>query len=341
MRRRSTLLACLSGLFLWAVPALAAEILTGVRSGAFYNYVPSGIRSGNQLEIWWCGLGPTSDNIFFQRIDLDDRNADPIVSAIQPTPGAWDGLHTCDPSVIRGRWELEGATYTYAMYYTGTDDPANLGSRNGLGVAYSNDGVTWVKYPFSIYRNERTQPPSYGIGQQAALSTDGLSAVSIIVNDVTPNKDPNGPPNTSEWKLLSSDDGRHLRFAGRVTKAGMITPELLQADFALDAATGTIYMITDRNGDQSRIDLYRMPFCNLVKPKGAWTHLATFSQETTGQPFNQGAGFVRDGAGSLRGLIPDLSVVFSSGPIANVNTQTLLWQETVRVSRPPAASCLP
>lgn len=332
------LLGCTSVLATAASPA-GAETLTGVRTGAYYNYVPSGIRRGDRLQLWWCGLGPASDNIFFQEIDLEERSAGPIVSAIQPTPAAWDSLHTCDPSVIRGRWTYEGRTYTYAMYYTGTDDPANQGATNGIGVAYSNDGRTWVKYPYSVYRNPRTQPPSYGIGQQAVLSTDGASAISLIVNDVRPNPDPNGPPNVSDWKLFHSADGLRFTPAGHITKAGLITTELLQADFALDRAAGYVYMVTDRNGDQSKIDLYRIPLCNLTKPAARWAHLETFSSETTDQPFNQGAGFVRDERGNLSGLVPDVSVVFSSGPVKDVNTQTLLWQETVRVTTPPAAAC--
>jgi hypothetical protein len=311
--------------------AQTAAAVTGVLSGRYYNYVPTTIRAGNRLQIWWCGLGSSSDNIFYQTIDVDRQVYGPVVSVLQPTPGAWDSLHTCDPSVLRGNWEHEGIRYTYAMYYTGTDDPANHGSTNGVGVAYSNDGITWVKFPQPIFRDPPTSPRSYGIGQQGLFKADGQMAVYAFINRVT--------PAGSVWSLYHSPDGRRFEQPiGVVTKNGLVTPEILQADFAYDQATSYVYMATDRGGTLQAIDVYRIALCNVTRSDKAWEKVAEYNPSTTGQPYNQGPGLLRDEVGAITRFLPTLVTYFASGPNTE-NSLTKIWSATSTVSAPAPAEC--
>ena len=57
-----------------------------------------------------------------------------------------------NPRVIQGRFVNpllgDGETYTYEMFYVGT--VADNG--NCIGVAFSNDGMRWIKHPELVIR---------------------------------------------------------------------------------------------------------------------------------------------------------------------------------------------
>ncbi|OLF19548.1 glycoside hydrolase family protein [Actinophytocola xanthii] len=142
-----------------------------------YNYAPSLMVERGRYRMWWCSqLGianPPGDDILLSestRLDggfrgPDGKAATPIFSG---RPGGFDGMHTCDPSVIR-------VAGTYFMYYTGAAGDHAHG--NAIGLATSPDGRVWTRanggQPIVGAARDVDNGNTYGAGQPSALYLAG------------------------------------------------------------------------------------------------------------------------------------------------------------------------
>nr|WP_218889013.1 beta-xylosidase [Saccharopolyspora hordei] len=162
---------------------VAAERSSGgvVVSGGLpapYNYGPTVLQDGGQYRVWWCsqlpGIGPPGDDVLHAAAgSVDGPFADsggaPAVPVFSGQPSGFDGMHTCDPSVIR-------VDDRYYLYYTGAagDDHAH---GNAIGVASSTDGRAWQREaggaPIIEPSGEVHRENAYGAGQPSALYLDG------------------------------------------------------------------------------------------------------------------------------------------------------------------------
>lgn len=297
-----------------------------------YNYVPSVMMgTDNVQKVWWCG-GPT-DTIFYMAIDLSTGQyvTPPTAVLREGPPGTWDSVFVCDPSVTRGYWANpvgNGVNYSYAMYYTGTDDPYG---HNGVGVAFSNDGINWDKFPFPLYRNSPTNPDSYGVGEQSVLSASGGSEIWLFVVNAE------HQPQTLE--LYHSNDGLHLDFQSTLSTAGLIpngsgVAIFNEPDFAFDDNTGNLYCVTNRTDNEAIIDVYRIPWGQ--KETGTWQYLSSLGPGTsfnpTGQNVNADAGLLRNEFGRNGPFLPTVESFFATGPgggpYSSVQPSDIWWWET-------------
>src|ERR1700677_25053 len=127
-----------------------------------YDYSPSAIQTGNVVQIWWCGSDDNasdrtqiSDSIEYESINLTNKSRYGPVPVLGETQYAWDSVYTCNPKVIGGSFANplgDGRTYSYALYYVATD--SLQGENNSIGVAFSNDGIHFKKYPKPIISPE-------------------------------------------------------------------------------------------------------------------------------------------------------------------------------------------
>jgi hypothetical protein len=142
-----------------------------------YNYAPTVLATGGRYRMWWCSQLPGAprpgDQILYATAaSLDGpfagTNGVPADEVFGNSAGGFDGLHTCDPSVI----EVGGVYY---LYYTGTADPT--GNNNAIGLATSPDGVHWTRAnngaPIVSAAKDVRRSNAYGAGQPAALYLDG------------------------------------------------------------------------------------------------------------------------------------------------------------------------
>ncbi|EPX58187.1 hypothetical protein D187_004224 [Cystobacter fuscus DSM 2262] len=149
---------------------------TPVYSRTSYDYVPSVMQDG-VYRMWWCG-GIAGDYILYAEADSlsgpwhargsTAANSHDIV--LRPTGNAsqFDGIHVCDPSVIR-------VDTTYYMYYGGYGDGTGT---TMIGVASSPDGFNWTRLnggrPIVVpARDYRTVPNQYGAGQPSVTHVNG------------------------------------------------------------------------------------------------------------------------------------------------------------------------
>ncbi|MEV4053304.1 beta-xylosidase [Amycolatopsis sp. NPDC049688] len=158
-------------------PRQSGGVIAAGGADAVYNYGPSVMLDRGQTRMWWCsqygGAGPAGDDILYaQAQSMDGPFAGPgggIPAAVfSGAPGQFDGMHTCDPSVLR-------VGSTYYLYYTGAAGDHALG--NAIGLATSTDGLHWTRAaggrPILGPSHDVHRANVYGAGQPSVVYLDG------------------------------------------------------------------------------------------------------------------------------------------------------------------------
>ncbi len=284
------------------------------RSG--YDYAPSIIREGDLEQYWWCGAGRApesqrnSDVTYHRVMDLASNTwITPTRAVLWPTPGTWDQVHICDPAVVRGQFVNpdDGDTYTYALYYTATEDePGN----NDIGVAFSNDGIHWVKFGGNpIVSPQVSGTGTYGAGQPAVVNYDRQSGIYMFHTDTS--------VAGNRIYVRRSSDGIHF---GAPTRIPMLekSESMANSDFGYDPSSGFYYAalgLPGRPGDRDtyRFGLYVIPASGLLKGTGAWTEIGIVDTNLTGWYLNHSPGIRRDRYGEVHSWLPNIRIVFGAG----------------------------
>jgi hypothetical protein len=275
-----------------------------------YNYSPSVIQTGDTRQIWWCsqGVNPSNssqntDAIYFESINMSTHESYGPVQVLSETPDAWDSAFTCNPKVIGGVFEGplgDGQTYSFAMYYVATAQ--GDGTNNRIGVAFSNDGIIWKKYPRPVIQS--TSQTGYGVGQPALYNADHKSAITMFYEDNYP---------TVHYVAAVSTDGLHFKVHGTLTSNGLDQddPEASWGDMTFDVKAGEWYAVFNRptrppsatggvlERGQYGIELYKIPQDALLTGTSPWRQLVTLDTNTTGFESNFLAAFVRDFYGNI------------------------------------------
>jgi hypothetical protein len=287
-----------------------APLLPGSVAGraGIYDYSPTVIKSANLQQFWWCGAGtnPTdvtqfSDTIQYESIDLTTNAHYGPLPVLAETQGGWDSVYTCNPKVVKGTFTNplgNSENFTYAMYYVATG--SLQGNDNCIGVAFSNDGVTWKKYPHPVILPETTQ--GYGVGQPAVYNSDQHAAIQMFYED-----------NCCGLHHVEavSTDGVHFTVTGTLTANGLQADSQSWGDMAYDPQTSYWYAAFNTDlrdpattgGVQERgqygIKLYRIRDAALLTGATPWEFLTTVDTNLTGYESNFIPGFARDQYGNI------------------------------------------
>lgn len=273
-----------------------------------YDYSPSVIQSGNIQQVWWCGgaYNPShtaqwSDTIQYQSIDLSTQSHSAPLPVLGETPGAWDSQFVCNPKVVRGIFANplgNNQSFSYAMYYVGLGSSA--GTNNSIGVAFSNDGISWKKYPQPVILAE-TQD-NYGVGQPAAYNVNLRGAIRLFYEDDS---------YYQHHVATLSNDGVHFNTQGTITANGLDPNSTAWGDMAFNPNDGYWYAAyntiprdpSTTGGVVERgsygISLYRIPDSSLLTGATPWELLTTIDTSLNGYEANFLSGFVRDIYGNL------------------------------------------
>jgi hypothetical protein len=147
---------------------------------AVYNYGPTVMVDGSRTRMWWCSqygsAAPAGDDVLYaeatgaaapQDATFTGPGGGAPPAVFSGNPGSFDGVHTCDPSVLR----VDG---TYYLYYTGSAGDRAHG--NSIGLATSTDGLTWDRVgsgPIVSPAHDVARDNDYGAGQPAVVYLDG------------------------------------------------------------------------------------------------------------------------------------------------------------------------
>ncbi|ATE56322.1 MULTISPECIES: beta-xylosidase [Actinosynnema] len=142
-----------------------------------YNYGPTVMVENGRVRMWWCSqlgyaLPPGDDLLHSSAASLDGPFSAPdgsrAVPVLSGTTTGFDGMHTCDPTVVK-------AGDTYYLYYTGAAGDHAHG--NAIGVASSKDGISWSRMangaPIITPAYDTARDNTYGSGQPAAVFLGG------------------------------------------------------------------------------------------------------------------------------------------------------------------------
>lgn len=281
-----------------------------------YDYAPSMYQEGNVQKFWWCGAGTVpnttfyTDVIYYRSYNFDTQQWSNITMVLWPSQGRWDGYYVCDPSVIRGKFynPENKKTYTHAMYYTATD--LQEGTNNRIGLAFSNDGISWVKYSSPVVSPQNFPTTScYGAGQAATYSVNKKSRLYIFHTDTSPQCE------ARMWVRYTTN-GR--TFSPPILLSNNGAPLNANSDFAYDWQSKYFYAaigLPGRPGDRDTLGfvLARMPADDLLNGRGTWEKLGTVNTNLTGYYLNPSPGLLRDRYGNLTPWLPAVEAYFTKG----------------------------
>lgn len=299
-----------------------------------YNYSPSVIQANEMRYVWWCSQGTNpadnsqlSDAIFYESVNMTTLEAHGPFLVLAETPDTWDGWYACNPKVIGGLFRNplgDGKTYSYAMYYVATGLATAL--HNSIGVAFSNDGINWRKYPEPVIRYT-PEDHGYGVGQPSLYYDDRKSVLWLFYEEDYP---------AEQHIAAVSNDGVHFTVQGALTTNGLNpdNPNPTWGDLAYEPKAREWYAIFNRpvrpisttggvtERGQYGVELYKIPETSLLTA-GFWQHLSTIDTNATGFEANFIAGFVRDQYGNM-----DLA---SSGTVeiyASISYPAPMWEDS-------------
>jgi hypothetical protein len=305
-----------------------------VGNAGVYNYSPSVIQTGNVQQFWWCGqaVNPNdpsqdTDTIQYESINVATQQvlAGPE-TVLAETPGAWDYMYTCNPQVVEGTFTNplgNGNNYTYALYYVACG--SNCNGQNAIGVAFSNDGVTWAKYPNPVI-TPNPNDTVYGVGQPAPYNSNGGSAIDVFYEDTYPSE--------AHYEATSTD-GVHFTTQGAITTNGLnqvgiagqssyVAPNW--GDLAYDNQAGYWYAVYNmlvrpsattggvQERGQAGVIVYKIPASSLLTGSTPWSQVFNADTNLTGYESNFLAGFLRDKYGNVNvsGYYPDIAIYTSA-----------------------------
>ncbi|WP_307870538.1 beta-xylosidase [Saccharopolyspora endophytica] len=258
-----------------------------------YNYGPSVLAEDGRYRAWWCsqlpGVGPAGDDVLHASAASPDgpfaEGAAPAVPVFAGEPGRFDGMHTCDPSVLH-------VGDRYYLYYTGAAGDHAHG--NAIGVATSADGMAWRRgaAPIVTAAGEVPRGNVYGAGQPSAVFVDGW--FYLLFTDTTAKGA--GWNGAGQFVLRSRDPlfakdvqaltERGFRPAGG--ERGRSVVDAFSADWAY-SPTLDAFAIAHQTTGGTQITFWDREFTR-----------HPYEPVTIPGPWQEGPGIVRDGEGRIR-----------------------------------------
>ena len=223
----------------------------------FYNYCPTALMEGNDtMHIWYCSnqiSGNVTDYVAYRKGTLQPNGKwtfSEKVLVLSPTAGTWDSRHTCDPSVVKGDFEMGGEKYSYLMSYLGCYTSNGCCNEVGIAVAKKPEGP-WVKVDSlnpiaNFYESADFNEKSWGYGQPSVISSDLAGKVLLIY---TKGVTSGTYAYLEEWDFSDLDNAKLLREVAlsskNVVNASGQTDVINNADFAYDPHLQRLYCIKE------------------------------------------------------------------------------------------------
>jgi len=319
-------------LLLLSATALADYQIGTLFTRPGWDYAASVIYEGTVEKFWWCGSGYISgysgqtDVIYYRSYDLNTGQWSAIYQVISPVVGSWEfngGSGTCNPTIVKGSFSPgDGNTYAYALYYTAQNDTVNK-----IGVAFSHDGITFVKYSANpiVYPIKYPAPSNTGAVSLSSWQDSyyGSSAVYLFEYDDS------GGGGLAWWRYAA--DGIHFGSASLYSTSSTFGPIAAMNDVAYDTTTQTFYGVTEsafRPGDREgwTFGFYKIASSELFSGgSGTWQLLGIVDTNLTNSYLNLQAKLLRNGQGNINtSVFPSLEAYFSRGT-NDPSTWDLSW----------------
>ena len=254
------------------LPAGATSYLGVTLTRPTYDYAPSVMYGdGSQIKMWWLGFAGTSDGIYYSTLSTSGWSTPQLV--LQHSASGWDSCHVGDPSVIKGTFSYHSTNYSYAMYFTGTYSAP--GYDGHIGVAFSNDGINWVKDSANpIISPLSSATTQYGAGMPTVYEASN-GTITMCYFDST---------GESQNFMVTSTDG--INFSNK-TQLPYVNNENI-GDIAYSPSEGKWYISTKY--EDSYINIYETSTSSILS---GWNYTGCISQTSTGNTSNHNPGWLR------------------------------------------------
>ena len=226
--------------------------------------------------------------------------------------------------MVKGSFTYNGTNYSYAMYYTSYCDALN---GNAIGVAFSNNGINWVKYANNPIIVPQWSDDGYGAGQAQVYNTDGGSSLWLFHTDV-------GDGGGNRMYRRTTTDG--ITFSSPVQVIDTGSSNMAGTGMVYDSSTDKWYLfVGTENNAYGPIaqGLYTIPTAGLFT--GSWTKIASMPSEFV-KTYQFEGGIKTDIYGDIASLLPYVWVGFCGSNYYRDNIyEWELYQGMVDVSYTP------
>lgn len=225
-----------------------------------YNYAPTIFQEDeNTRYIYYCSNkieGNVTDFIAYRKGVKDEKGVwkySDVSYVVGPTEDTWDSRHTCDPSVVKGKFSYNNESYNYIMAYLGCVTSNNQENKVGIAVAKKPEGP-WIKVdeinPIADYKRNTSDDLNntfqWGYGQPSIINLDKQSQILLTY---TYGDGRNTGVIAEKWDLSNLDNPVKLK-DGHVTIKGLKNLNggqdiFSNADFAYDSVNKRFYVVAD------------------------------------------------------------------------------------------------
>ncbi len=300
-------------------PAYEAQFAPS--EAGIYNYCPSIMETADGSRyIYYCTNTEPNRIVDHIAVRRGSKRADGGTEwgeehiLLSPTPGTWDAMHVCDPSVIAGEFSYAGEGYSYLMAYLGCTSSDNQENKLGLAVAKSPMGpfVKVGNAPLvDFIADVDFEGFQWGVGQASLVSIDKQGKVWLfytrgdrngtrIIADVWELSDPSAPRRESSEELTAK---------GLYDLNGQ-ADFMNNADLVYDPDERRFYASSDCHPNPSDTPNYissgvRVSFFTHAKGQTSgfsdcrWMGLGGVTPQSSGFPRNHNSGLLRDAYGHL------------------------------------------
>ncbi|WP_157208233.1 glycoside hydrolase family protein [Mariniflexile maritimum] len=222
-------------------------------SGSFYNYCPSYIQTSSSVRyIYYCknpNSGQIEDYIYWRKATLSGSNwvwgSQQV--ALTPSGSGWDDEHVCDPDIKQGSFAYNGHTYSWIMFYLGTDQLDNNHNQIGIALADSPEGP-WVKWggnPLISFAGTTY----WGVGQPSATSVNGQGRFLLFYTqgDSSGAKVYSKDIDLANLSSPTLNTSQEIFIDGLTSRDNNVTPVVFHnVGFAYDGTSDRMYCIRER-----------------------------------------------------------------------------------------------
>ncbi len=274
--------------------------------GDYYNYAPCLIQLDNSTKyLFYCGNRESStivDYICWKKATLNNGvwtwSSENV--AFGPSESDWDMCHVCDPDVIKGQFDYNGHTYSWAMTYLGVAQwDCNA---NQIGIAFS-DSIEgpWVRFegnPVILAANTT----SWGTGQDSMISLDQAGRFRIVY------RYSDGTDDYCYYQDFDFSDANNYTKTTpvMVTRSGLTDgiSHTCSSHVAYDPVRQMYYMAAEHIWDEAKRScretlISALDKVNFENGTGTWEIIYRYNEGTTGYASNHNSSIVRDEYGMI------------------------------------------
>ena len=309
-----------------------------------YNYCPAVLHHEGVTHLWYCANEKAYEIVDSIMYRHEKKHFSSPEVALRPDDDitAWDGVHVCDPSVIKGIFNDGETVYHYAMAYLGCNTLDCTNNEIGLAFAKTPAGpwIKWSQNPLVTF-DLKGFKRYWGVGQPSLINLNRQSKLGLFYT----RGDGLG---SHQWFLMF--DAKNIYQMKEMThhpishkglwRLDGLPDALINVDAAFDPVCDVLWVVRDKCGDdglypsiiRQAVEVSWIPFSDLKR--GTWQKEAVIDHALTHFVRNHNAALKRDAYGHLLDRHDAMDVYYTTSIHAKSNEDLqYLWRYRIHRHR--------